>query len=80
MVFGMTVSDDRPAAIAELAARLPGAPAEMIDRSPFFLVGSLAEIRAQLLRTREVFGVSYFNVRGEHVEAFAPLARELSTP
>jgi probable F420-dependent oxidoreductase len=79
MVFGLTVTDDRPAAIAELAARLPGAPAEMIDGSPFFLVGSLAEIRAQLLRTREVFGVSYFNVRGEHVEAFAPLARELST-
>ena len=30
---------------------------------------SLAEMRAQLLRTRETFGVSYFNVRGDHVEA-----------
>jgi hypothetical protein len=50
----------------------------MIDRSPFFLVGSLAEMRTQLLRVREAFGVSYFNVRGEHVEAFAPLARELA--
>ena len=78
LVFGMTVTDDRPAAIADLAKRMEGAPAEMIDRSPFFLVGSLAEMRAQLLRAREAFGVSYFNVRGEHVEAFAPLAKELS--
>jgi probable F420-dependent oxidoreductase len=78
LVFGMTVTDDRPAAIAELARRMEGAPAEMIDRSPFFLVGSLAEMRTQLHRVREAFGVSYFNVRGEHVEAFAPLAKELS--
>jgi probable F420-dependent oxidoreductase len=78
LIFGMTVTDDRPAAIAELATRMEGAPAEMIDRSPFFLVGSLAEMRTQLQRVREAFGVSYFNVRGEHVEAFAPLAKELS--
>ena len=78
LVFGMTVTDDRPAAIAELSRRMEGAPADMISRSPFFLVGSLAEMRAQLLRVREAFGVSYFNVRGEHVEAFAPLAKELS--
>ena len=74
----MTVTDDRPAAVAELARRMEGAPPEMIERSPFFLVGSLAEMRAQLLRTRETFGVSYFNVRGDHIEAFAPLARELA--
>jgi probable F420-dependent oxidoreductase len=78
LIFGMTVTGDRPAAIADLAKRMAGASAEMIDRSPFFLVGSLAEIRAQLLRVREAFGVSYFNVRGDHVEAFAPLAKELS--
>ena len=78
LVFGMTVTDDRPAAIAELAKRMEGAPPEMIARSPFFLVGSLDEMRAQLLRAREIFGVSYFNVRGEHIEAFAPLAKELS--
>jgi len=79
LVFGMIVTDDRTAAIAELARRMEGAPPEMIARSPFFLVGSLAEMRAQLLRVRETFGVSYFNVRGEHVEAFAPLARELGS-
>ena len=78
LVFGMTVTDDRAAAIAELAKRMEGAPPEMIDRSPFFLVGSLAEMRAQLLRVRDTFGVSYFNVRGEHVEAFAPLAKDLA--
>lgn len=78
LIFGMTVTDDRAAAIAELARRMEGAPPDMIARSPFFLVGSLAEMRAQLLRARESFGVSYFNVRGDHVEAFAPLANELS--
>ena len=78
LVFGMTVTDDRAAAIAELARRMEGAPPDMIARSPFFLVGSLAEMRAQLLRVRETFGVSYFNVRGDHVEAFAPLAKDLS--
>ena len=79
LVFAMTVTDDRPAAIADIAKRMEGAPAEMIDRSPFFLVGSLVEMRAQLLRVREAFGVTYFNVRGEHIEAFAPLAKELSS-
>lgn len=74
----MTLTDDRPAAIAELATRMEGAPADVISRPPFFLVGSLAEMRTQLLRVRDAFGVSYFNVRGEHVEAFAPLAKELS--
>jgi len=77
LVFAMTVTDDRAAGIAEIAKRMEGAPAEMIARSPFFLVGSLAEMRQQLLRVREAFGVSYFNVRGEHIEAFAPLAKEL---
>ncbi len=79
LVFAMTVTADRAAGIAEIAKRMEGAPAEMIDRSPFFLVGSLGEMRAQLLRVREAFGVSYFNVRGEHIEAFAPLAKELSS-
>ncbi len=77
LVFAMTVTDDRAAGIAEIAKRMEGAPAEMIERSPFFLVGSLAEMRAQLLRVREAFGASYFNVRGEYIEAFAPLAKEL---
>ncbi|MEA2662510.1 MAG: hypothetical protein QOH08_2082, partial [Chloroflexota bacterium] len=31
-----------------------------------------------LLRTRDAFGVSYFNVRGEYVDAFAPLAKDLA--
>jgi probable F420-dependent oxidoreductase len=79
LVFAMTVTDDRAAGIAEIAKRMAGAPPEMIERSPFFLVGSLAEMRAQLLRVREAFGVSYFNVRGEHIEAFALLAKELSS-
>ena len=79
LIFAMTVTDDRRAGIAEIAKRMEGAPAEMIERSPFFLVGSLAEMRAQLQRVREAFGVSYFNVRGEHIEAFAPLAKELSS-
>ena len=77
LVFAMTVTDDRAAGIADIAKRMQGAPPEMIERSPFFLVGSLAEMRAQLLRVRDAFGVSYFNVRGEHIETFAPLAREL---
>ncbi len=78
LIFGMKVTDDRPAAIAEIATRMEGAPAEMIERSPFFLVGSLAQMREQLLRVRDAFGVTYFNVRGDHVEAFAPLAKELA--
>ena len=78
LIFGMTVTDDRPAAIADLAKRMEGAPPDMIDRSPFFLVGTLADMRAQLLRVRDAFGVTYFNVRGDHIEAFAPLARELA--
>src|SRR6266542_2408312 len=73
----VVVPDDRAAALPGVAERFNWS-VELADRSPFLLVGSLDEMRAQLLRTREAFGWSYFSVRGEFIDAFAPLARDLA--
>ncbi|CAN5187675.1 hypothetical protein BH18CHL2_BH18CHL2_04180 [soil metagenome] len=70
------VTYDRAAALAELAGRLEQ-PESLVADSPFLALGSLEEIRTQLVRTRERFGITYFCVRGEHVDALAPVARDL---
>ncbi len=77
LIFMLVVADDRAAALPGVAERFNWS-VELADRSPFLLVGSLDEMRAQLLRTREAFGWSYFSVRGEFIDAFAPLARDLA--
>lgn len=76
LVFDTIVTDDRARAVAETAQRL-GVDAAVVDGSPHFLFGTLAEIGAQIERTRDRLGITYFSVRGAHVDALAPLAREL---
>jgi probable F420-dependent oxidoreductase len=59
-----------------LAARLKGAAAQLVD-SPFFLYGSLADLRKQILARRERLGISYYGLPESATEPFAPLVREL---
>lgn len=76
IVFDAQVSSDRHSALANLAARLKGTAAAIVD-SPYFLFGTLDEIRADLLRRRERFGISYVAVPDKAMEDLGPLVAEL---
>jgi probable F420-dependent oxidoreductase len=75
--FLVTVTDDRAAAVANLA-RMVGVDDDMIDATPFALVGSPEEIVDQLIRRREELGFSYVIVGGQDVEPFAPVVAKLA--
>jgi probable F420-dependent oxidoreductase len=68
---------DEPRSLFDAAAtRLKGAAARLID-SPFFLYGSIANLKRQLLTRRERLGITYFGLPEKAMEPFAPLVREL---
>jgi probable F420-dependent oxidoreductase len=77
LIFELAVTDQPERHFAQIAERMQVEPS-VLRHSPFFLVGRLDELRRQLVERRERFGFSYFTVRGPHVAAFAPLARELA--
>jgi probable F420-dependent oxidoreductase len=55
-----------------------GAPAEMIERSPFALVGPPEKLVDDLLERRQRWGFSYVIVGQNDVEAFAPVVAQLA--
>jgi probable F420-dependent oxidoreductase len=63
LVQSVQVTDDRTAAIEELAARIPGASAEDISRTPFVLIGSHAQLAGQLLAQARDLGITRYVVR-----------------
>jgi probable F420-dependent oxidoreductase len=68
---------DEPRSLFDAAAtRLKGAAARLID-SPFFLYGSIADLKRELLARRERLGITYFGLPEKAMEPFAPLVREL---
>jgi probable F420-dependent oxidoreductase len=46
--------------------------------SPFCLLGSVDEVVAQLLRTRDELGISYFTISQRHMEEMAPVVARLA--
>ncbi len=46
--------------------------------SPYTLTGSVQEIADDLRSYRECWGISYFSVMADTMEAFAPLVAELA--
>ena len=70
------VTDDPRSLLDAVATRFKGAAAQLVG-SPFFLYGSVADLRRQLLERRERLGTSYVGVPEKVFEAFAPLVREL---
>lgn len=61
--------------LAELADRF-GVPPEVIESTPFVLLGSVEQVIDQLERQRERFGISHVVVRD--AEGFAPVAEALT--
>lgn len=70
------VSDEPRSLLDGIATRLKGTVAQLVD-SPFFLYGSLADLKRQLLERRERLGVTYIGLPEKAMESFAPLVREL---
>lgn len=78
LVQVVRITEDRESTAAELATRIPGlTPAEILD-TPFILLGTAAEIAAQVRRNRERWGFTYVSTFWQNVPALAeviPLLR-----
>ncbi len=80
----VVITDDREQvagtiAHAILARRGPGSitPADVLA-SPYWLIGSVAEIADRLIQLRATHGVSYFTMRTADVETMAPVVARLA--
>ena len=70
------VTDEPRSLAGALSARLKATAAQLID-SPYFLYGSIAGLKRQLLERRERLGITYVALPENAVEPFAPVVREL---
>ena len=70
------VSDEPRSLLDALATRLKGTAAQLVD-SPFFLYGSVADLKRQLIERRERLGITYYGLPEKALEPFAAVVREL---
>ncbi|MCW2523359.1 MAG: luciferase-like, partial [Frankiales bacterium] len=75
-VLRMAVTNDRHSG-AEQIGQAYGIGPEDALASPHFLIGTPAQMAADLLERRERWGFSYFTVREESLRDFAPVIAEL---
>jgi probable F420-dependent oxidoreductase len=75
--FLVMVTDDVPSAV-ETLSQFTGAPAEVIEQSPFALVGPPERLIDLLRERRERWGFSYVIVGQDDVDAFAPVVAQLA--
>ena len=76
-VFFAKVTDDRAGTMAAVAGMI-GVEPEMIERSPFALIGSVDQIVDDIVRRREELGFSYLIVGAENIDEFAPVVARLA--
>ncbi|MEY4220428.1 MAG: hypothetical protein RL280_712 [Actinomycetota bacterium] len=75
--FFVKVTDDREKTIEGISSMF-GVAKEMIDASPFALIGSVESCIEQLLERRERWGFSYTIVGAENIDECAPIVAALS--
>jgi probable F420-dependent oxidoreductase len=73
----VTLTDDREGAIAEMAEKAKADPA-VIGSSVYRPIGTLDQVREHVVRVRRETGITYFCLRGPHVEELGPIVRDLS--
>ncbi|SEC51273.1 probable F420-dependent oxidoreductase, MSMEG_2516 family [Rhodococcus jostii] len=80
LIQAVVKTDDRQGAAAALAQRFGNlmSPDEILA-TPFVLVGTVDQMAAQLLRTRERYGFTYYTVHGPYMDAFAPVVERIRT-
>lgn len=76
IVFDVAVTDEPSSVLAAVAGRLKATAAAIVE-SPYFLFGSVATLRRQLLERRDRLGITYYAIPERAMERLAPLAREL---
>lgn len=76
-VFMVQVTEERAATVSFLASAI-GVEEQMIETTPFALVGPPSKLIDDLLERRERWGFSYIIVGGGDVEAFAPVVAALA--
>lgn len=74
--FFVNVTDNRSEAVSGMAS-LIRVPEEMIESTPFALIGSPQSIIEDLLARRERWGFSYVIVGAQDIESFAPVVAAL---
>jgi alkanesulfonate monooxygenase SsuD/methylene tetrahydromethanopterin reductase-like flavin-dependent oxidoreductase (luciferase family) len=78
LVQTVVVTSDRRAAAAKLAAEFGGSLGQVdVLQSHYLLLGTAAEIAAQLREQRERFGFSSITVHEPYMTAFAPVIEQL---
>ena len=73
----VTLTDDREKTVAELAEKAKVDPA-VIGSSVYRPIGTLDQIREHVIRVRRDTGITYFCLRGPHVEELGPIVRDLT--
>ncbi len=76
IVFDAGVTDEPQTFLEAAATRMKAAVTQVVD-SPYFLYGSLADLRRRLIARRDRLGITYYAIPEKIMEPFAPLAREL---
>ena len=74
--FFVKVTNDRAATVDGISSMF-GVSKDMIDASPFALIGSVEECIEQLLERRERWGFSYTIVGAENIDECAPIVAAL---
>jgi probable F420-dependent oxidoreductase len=67
LVQVVRLTGDRAAAIQEISAKITGATAEDVARTPFLLIGTHEEMAAQLVRQAEELGITSYVAREQAV-------------
>ena len=74
--FFVRVTDDRRGFMDRVAGVFK-VPVDLIEDSPWGLIGSAASIQEQIIASRERWGFSYFIVGAENIEEMAPVVAAL---
>jgi probable F420-dependent oxidoreductase len=74
--FFVKVTDDRASTINAISSMF-SVPSELIDTSPFALIGSVESCIEQLVERREKWGFSYTIVGAENIDECAPIVAAL---
>lgn len=75
--FMVNVTDDRAGAVGFIAQLMHVEP-QMVEQTPFALLGPTSSIIEQLLERRERWDFSYVIVGADDVDSFAPVVAELA--
>jgi probable F420-dependent oxidoreductase len=75
--FLVSITDDAKQAASGIASML-GVEPQMVEQSPFALVGPTSKLIEDLIERRERWGFSYIIVGADDVESFAPVVAALN--